>query len=291
MVYDIFLQVYDQDSARNSDKWRVNSSWTAFSRDGNKQIHEGPVCKVCWAHPEYGQVFASGSLDGMCCIWTEEADKQTEVGKEANGEKLKWQLSASFKVSRTAILDLKFSPPQHGLRLAISTEDGYIRLYNAEDIFHCSDWQLTQEFQLDASEKCQSICWRPFSANMPQMLLLGSSKSASIWCFEEALGRWKTVSILCTNTSVADVDWANTCGKTYELVAYASGKDVYIVELKDNLEQLDVNIAAHCSHDHEVVQVEWNKFGTTLATSANGSIQLWRSDLVGEWHEMAQMRE
>ena len=37
-----------------------------------------------------------------------------------------------------------------------------------------------------------------------------------------------------------------------------------------------------------VAQVEWNRLGTTLATSGDdGVVRLWRPDLTDEWHEMA----
>ena len=37
-----------------------------------------------------------------------------------------------------------------------------------------------------------------------------------------------------------------------------------------------------------MAQVEWNRLGTTLATSGDdGVVRLWRPDLTDEWHEMA----
>ena len=88
------------------------------------------------------------------------------------------------------------------------------------------------------------------------------------------------------------MSWASSCGKTSEVVAYAIGSDVYITQLKDNLDRLDVNNVAKCEHTlgTKVVQVEWNRLGTTLATSSSdGKVRMWRPDLTDEWHEMTRV--
>jgi len=48
-------------------KWEKNDEWKA---------HEGSVLRVAWAHPEYGQVIASCSVDKTVRFW-EEVDSGT----------------------------------------------------------------------------------------------------------------------------------------------------------------------------------------------------------------------
>ncbi len=260
---------------------------------------------MCWAHAEFGQVVASASTDGSVCIWTEAAKKIDDSATAATESKVsssskpkeeehRWGLSDSFKASRTACLDMCFAPPQYGLRLGLCFQDGYVKMYDADDIFQWSEWQLVQEFQVGASEVCQRFCWRPFSLNMPEMILIGSTRQASVWSFESNLGRWQQVISLGSNggagAAVSDVAWASACGKTSELIAYAAGSSVYIVQLKDKLDQLDIKTVAECKHDSLVFQIEWNRLGTTLATSgSDGNVRLWRPDLTDEWHEMANI--
>ena len=301
------IAIFDKNPAQNSDSWHLRCSWRAVSNDSSKGFHQGYLRKLCWSHAEFGQVVASASTDGFCCIWTEEGKGQKmggeREGEEGAGGKSKgrkdWKLASSFKASRTPCIDLGFAPPQYGLRLGLCFEDGFIKLFNADDIFHVSEWQLVQEFQLQASsEVCNCFCWRPFSQSMPEMLLIGSSREATIWSFESNLGRWQRLMTLPSSSAsdqpdpeeVKDVSWASACGKTSELIAYAMGKTVFIVQLKDTLDQLDVNVVAECKHQSSVHQIEWNRLGTTLATSSSdGQVRMWRPDLTDEWHEMAKI--
>ena len=263
-----------------------------MSDETGSGLHENIVCKVCWAHPEFGQVVASASKDGTCCVWTE--SRTRDVDKvDGPSTAFEWRLASSFKAGKTEILDMKFAPPQYGLRIALCFRDGSVRFYNAGDIFNLSGWQLVQDFQLGPDETCNKICWRPYSQNMPETVLLGGSRRASVWSLDGARGRWQEIASLppaSSQSEVASVHWANSCGRTSELVAYASQTDVYIVELHSNMDDLEVNVVAHCKHTSPVLQLEWNKLGTTLATSSAGEgVKLWRPDLLGQWHAMASI--
>jgi nucleoporin SEH1 len=57
------------------NEWKLSASWKA---------HSGSVWKVCWAHPEFGQIVASCSFDRSVIVWEEE-----EPGKV-------WQVSAHY---------------------------------------------------------------------------------------------------------------------------------------------------------------------------------------------------
>ena len=290
------VAIFDKDPAMNSDSWHLCCSWSAVSNDEEKGLHQNYLLRVCWADVEFGQVVASASTDGVCCVWTEAAKGPKVSGSKAPSvaattQPSQWTLASSFKASRTPCIDIGFAPPQYGLRLGLCFEDGFIKLFNADNAFNLSDWQLVQEFQLGGSnEVCNRFCWRPFSQNMPEMILVGSSKEATIWSFQNNLGRWQRVVKLAGEGEVSDVSWASACGKTSELIAYASGTTAFIVQLKDTLDQLDVSVVAQCQHHSPVFQLEWNRLGTTLATSASdGKVSLWRPDLTDEWHEMASI--
>jgi WD40 repeat protein len=48
--------------------WKKTAEWKA---------HKGSVWKVEWAHPEFGQVIASCSVDRSICIWEEGEEEGT----------------------------------------------------------------------------------------------------------------------------------------------------------------------------------------------------------------------
>lgn len=63
----LIVQVWDQDEEEN---WYCSSEWKA---------HQGPVWKVTWAHPEFGQVIATASFDRSVVIWEEKGMCQTSI--------------------------------------------------------------------------------------------------------------------------------------------------------------------------------------------------------------------
>ena len=294
------LAVYVKDA---SDAWDMEREWTCTGHEVNGTegpspgmeggLHAGPVTQVAWAHSEFGQVFASASADGFVCVWFERSPGQ-------------WDLASSFKCSRTPCLCLKFSPHQYGLNLGVSSGDGHIRIYRSEDHTNLSDWQLTQDLYACGARSdpspCPCFCWRPYSQDVPEMLLVGCRSSCSVWSFDGHLGRWTRVADLAEHDGgvgdvVEDVDWASPCGKTAELVAFARGAAAFVVQLREGPGGvLAVSTVARCDHGKgagtggggRVAQVEWNRLGTTLATSGDdGVVRLWRPDLTDEWHEMA----
>ena len=83
---------------------------------------------------------------------------------------------------------------------------------------------------------CPCFCWRPYSQDVPEMLLVGCRSSCSVWSFDGHLGRWTRVADLAEHDGgdvVEDVDWASPCGKTAELVAFARGAAAFVVQLRE----------------------------------------------------------
>ena len=300
------IAILEKSPSLTSDSWAIKHTWTAVEAEGDGLqallLHRGHITKVSWAHAEFGQVVSSASSDGFVCIWTERAkgDKDSASGSGRPGDgSTTWDLASSFKAGRTPCLDMKFAPPQYGLRLGACFGDGHVKLYRSDKVLTSKDWQLVQDIQVGlggSDEVCTKFCWRPFSHDMPEMLLLGTTKEASIWSFETALGRWNKVAALPLPDTgkgpkgVTDVSWSSSTGRASELLAFSAGQDVYIIQVKDNLDQLGVTTVAKLECGAAVHQIEWNKLGTTLATSASdGTVKLWRPDLTEEWHEMTRI--
>jgi nucleoporin SEH1 len=76
-------QVFD---LAEDGKWKLSRSWKVGTavllvaprglseRACVGQAHTGPIVRVVWAHPEFGQVLASCSPDRTCVIWEEHID-------------------------------------------------------------------------------------------------------------------------------------------------------------------------------------------------------------------------
>ncbi len=61
--------------------------------------------------------------------------------------------------SRTDATDIKFAPRHLGLQLAVSSSDGFIRIYDAPDIMNLTQWGLSAEINCKLSVSCLS--WSP----------------------------------------------------------------------------------------------------------------------------------
>ena len=158
---DRAIKVWEQDGAGG---WRVQSEIA--------EAHRGPVWKLAWAHPQFGQVIASSSFDRTVGVWEE------QEGFSTDGTKcLKWSKRADLADSRDSVQAIEFAPRHLGLILATASADGTVRLYENTDVTKMHVWAPAGEFS-PASEggvTCMSWCPSPF---VNAMLAVGTSGAA-----------------------------------------------------------------------------------------------------------------
>jgi nucleoporin SEH1 len=77
--------------------------------------------KVTWAHPQYGQVFASCAKSSELFIWEENIKRRPGTAHELIRE---WSKVASLNVTKNKIQDIKFSPEHCGLKLLVLYKNG-----------------------------------------------------------------------------------------------------------------------------------------------------------------------
>lgn len=303
-----------RDAHNNRDlvenEWKLSASWKA---------HSGSVWKVCWAHPEFGQIVASCSFDRSVVVWEEE-----EPGKV-------WQKRATLVDSRDSVFDISFSPRHLGLKLATCSGDGFVRIYEAIDVINLAHWPLMEEFEAE-KRGANSISWCSSPFERP-MLAVGSNETvAKVWEYNDKLRRWQVVARLDTHTgAVHDVAWAPSLGRSFHLIATAS-YDTFVRIFKlakdaSNAEPSGADtpgnaaaaaaddgtavpavaaaavavasssagttdasgwtvreLAAFDDHKAEVWRVEWNVTGSTLASSGDdGAVRLFKANLLGQW--------
>ena len=141
LVHDIAFDFYGKRFATcSSDKhikiWTLDEekdTWTSYDIP---RAHQNSIWRLSWANPEYGQLLASCSDDNTICLWEEQESTTVADSSQDRWKKVKL---ASHKRS---VNDVKFCHRSLGLKLASACADGYLRIYEALDIFDINKWDL-----------------------------------------------------------------------------------------------------------------------------------------------------
>jgi len=264
------------------------------SADGNGSIweeepngrlehgHTCPVNKLGWAHPEFGAMIASCSDDQKVIIWKE------EVG--SGGNEMKWERKADLVGARRPVLDVKFAPHHMGLKLALCSKDGFVRIYEAQDVMKPNHWSPVHEFEAGhRGAEVTCLSWNPSRFDTP-MLLVGtdgtnpeSESTIKVWSFNEDHRKWQPLpwdelkGVDATKNTVYDVSWAPNVGRKYHLLACCSGdgtKELRIWKIPGGdrmFKQTDPERdCVVCEHEAgQAKRVSWNMTGTILASSGD----------------------
>ena len=354
-VHDIAFDFYGKRFAScSSDKIRIwdfkeeASDWQCY--DLPRAPHQNTVWRLSWAHPEYGQVFASCSEDRMVCIWEEWGDTSYSSSASSSsssapaagtlastgtfsaststsstsGKQQRWQCKAQLTESKRAVNDVKFAPRHLGLKLASASADGYVRIYEATDVFSLNYWQLQDSIQVEdtSMEKgelapgvqsvvqqgvpgkesehglmCLSWNESPFDTDM--IAVGGHSRRAVILVRSKTTGKWyEGWSHVCQGV-VHDIAWAPVMGRSYHQIATATREGLCLIhklkrtntrDVDAPLEKLGEPVEIRTSSP--VWRVAWNATGTVLATSSeDGSLNLWRRDFAGQWSNVQRLHK
>ena len=102
--------------------------------------------QVAWAHSQHGFVIACGSQDGLVTIW-----QQAQITRGYNE---KWQQRATLTDSLKPITCLQFAPVQLGPQLAVASDDGFVRFYEATAALNAKSWRLCNDLQVCTASCC-----------------------------------------------------------------------------------------------------------------------------------------
>lgn len=265
-----------------------------LSQDGTYKLtskfrsHSGSVWKVTWAHPEFGQILATCSLDRTAIIWEEVLD--------ASNQSSHWAKRATLVDSRTSLTDIRFAPKHLGLMLVTCATDGHVRIYEAPDITNLSLWSLKDEFNCKMA--CSSITWNQSTIHAP-MLAVGSDDANSpsprvlIYEYNDDMRRWiKADAVASATDPVHDLSFAPYIGRSYHLLGIAS-KTVQIITIKRLDQQFKIEtVAQFDDHLSQVWRVSWNITGTILATSGDdGTVRMWKSNYLDTWKPLGVLND
>ena len=178
----------------------------------------GPVVALSWAHPEFGCLLASASLDHTVTIWDE-----LESVDETSGNVLsRFRRLCELNDSRLGVNDVQFAPRHLGLMLAAACADGQVRIYQVTDVTAATHWELLETFEGDARD-ARSLSWGASRFDAPMLVVGGRNDHVSIWSKGSSGESWSQLAQLKGHTdTVHCVSWAPDCGRGFHSIASAS---------------------------------------------------------------------
>lgn len=246
--------------------------------------HEGPVWRVAWAHPKYGNVLASCSYDGKVLVW-----------KETNGN---WS-SREYKFHESSVNSISWAPHEFGLILACGSSDGRVSILTFK-----SESSPDVQFITAHMIGCNAVSWAPATvspsagavSSVPKRLVTGGCDNlVKIWRYDEASGAWKDEAVLGGHSDwVRDVAWANNVGSQGSIIASCSqDKQVFIWKQSSPSSEFEKFSLKKEKFGDVVWSVSWSVNGTILAVSCgDNKISLWKETLqTGEWECVSEMQE
>ncbi|KAK2708639.1 hypothetical protein QYM36_014291 [Artemia franciscana] len=240
----------------------------------------------------------------MVTIWEEEKDTDSQGEQKSH-----WIKRNSLVDARLSVTDVKFAPKHLGLMLAACSADGYVRLYEAQDVMNLGQFIVHSEFHIKMS--CSCISWNPCLArNFPPTLAIGSDSDGTvpgsrvvIYEYNETGRKWNRVESLSVVTdSVNDIAFAPNVGRSYHLLAVAS-KDIRVFRIKSNAAYYSTSTSVSAPalevsqvfqsdiHGGLVWRLAWNSTGTMLASCGDDEyIRLWKANYMQSWKQVAEFK-
>ena len=236
-VMDMCLDHYGRRLATCSQDGIIKIFRRTNSVQGWEEVYKTPAAssginKLSWSHPEFSMLLAC-CTDRSIIVWEEEEENEWK------------QLFYNAEFS-DPICGLEFGPKHLGLRLAVSTGDGKVRIYSPTDALR-KEWMVRHTFNVSSGDTSESsvtgggggaggmdvadystltscLSWNTFSFDAPSMVV-GSGKTAFFWKMDREKKRWRQIGQLppqSHNAVVNHVAWAPNMGRSFHMIATAS---------------------------------------------------------------------
>jgi len=238
------------------------NKWGESARIDN--AHAGPIWRLDWAHPEFGEVIASCSEDRTISIWS---------CSKSGG----WKRRATLTDSPHAVTDVQFAPRAFGLKFAACTADGIVRVYEASDPLNLAAWEV-EDFNAGEPEGCSALSWCA-GTDEERLGVVGQSGKVKIF---HRKNRWTQMAeIEVSNSPLKDCAWApNLCRDADWIAVCGDSSVVHVYAMKDNGSLVHVHsIEANTA---PIWRCAWSMTGDILSIAPeSGKVQLWRLAGIG----------
>lgn len=121
-----------------------SGAWTETAR--MERAHAGPIWRLSWGHPEFGEPLASCSEDRVVTIWycdpaaNNASAAVAQRGSDGSRALPSWQRRAQLQ-GEGPFVDVRFAPSSIGLKLAACTADGRAKIFECVNRLDLRSWE------------------------------------------------------------------------------------------------------------------------------------------------------
>lgn len=281
LLHDVRLDYYGKRVAAGSADGTVHI-WDITDNQqkpaGLLKGHEGPVWKVAWAHPKFGNLVATCGYDMKVIVWKEVSPTQ-------------WTMVYVDSSHTASVNDVEFCPWEHGLRLACASSDGTISVLTHQ----ATDQQWRRATFAAHPGGAQALSWMtppPFRDNAPappmRLVTGGCDHAVAVWKCEGDV--WAQEPPLPpTHTDwVRSVAWRPDGSN----VIASGGWDQSTVIWKQEVEGQPFRPISRIQATGKVEGVSWSVTGSVLAVSfAESETVLYKEYNDGQYEEVGKVGE
>mmetsp|Transcript_63053 Transcript_63053/g.150244 ORF Transcript_63053/g.150244 Transcript_63053/m.150244 type:complete len:306 (-) Transcript_63053:59-976(-) len=259
-----------------------------FGLLGELRGHRAPVSAVAWARGRFGSVIASGASDGQVIVW-----REMKPGE--------WLIVHNRHITG-AVADIAWSPPEHGLCLAIAGNDdlGVLTLLTRRELQGGAEqWHLGS---FPAHEGgAEAVSWAPSTSPVTlatgpavsravttagrRFVTSGADGRARVWRCEG--DQWSEQQVLSDEkqgpAKVRDVAWRPNIGVPASFIALCT-EDGTVANWVQDAEGLPWRLQAAWKVDGDARRLSWSRTGAVLSVSIGETgTQLFKEVPEGQW--------
>ena len=306
---------------QETGEWILTSSW---------QAHKASVADLDWAHPEFGSILATAGSDNAK-IWEEQTQSSASAAANTttptinaspsnNTTPSRWVMRASLTEARRGVTCVEFAPRYWGLKLAVGSADGCVRIYEAIDIMNLSQWPLAATLQAFAdtssNQGCTTLSWSTGRFEPPTLIAGGTHLVIYRYSKSPSTGTQAWYPLLKLPSpdkgDIFSVAWAPNVGRRFHVIASAEDDQLKIYTLSREFSppsstsgsgggNSSTTTAAAANTKAPTIlktqtiatpawRVQWNVTGTVVAVSAEQSVQLYKANATGDWEMVSQVQ-